>query len=81
MPSVGARAEAAAEAPDLEGCDLTNRSNAVQEAVPFSGTSGASSTRPAVSAQGGMGGEFSEGSKGQFIFDYETEAPYNRCVR
>lgn len=64
MPSVGARAEAAAEALDLEGCDLTSRSTAVQEAVPFSGSgaSGTSSTRPAV-PQGGMGGQFSEGSR------------------
>lgn len=62
MPSVGARAEAAAEALDLENRDLTSRSNAVQEAVPFSGAPGGSSTRPAVPAQGGISGQFAEGS-------------------
>eukprot|EP00903_Cladosiphon_okamuranus_P011781 g11074.t1 len=70
MPSVGARAEAAAEVPDLERCDLTNRSEAVQEAVPFSGTSGTSSTRPAVPAHGGMGVQFSEA--GRIVSEFEN---------
>lgn len=65
MPSVGARAEAAAEGLELEGRDLTSRSNAVKEAVPFNGKVGAASARPVLSGngEGGMDDRFSEGSK------------------
>eukprot|EP00752_Nemacystus_decipiens_P012142 g10764.t1 len=72
IPSMGARAGAAAKALDKEGCDLTKRSNAVQEAMPFSGSgpSGASSTRPAVPAQRGMGGQFAQA--GRVINEFEN---------
>lgn len=69
MPSVGARAETAAERFELEDRDLTSRSNAVQEAVPFNGKQGAAPIRPVLggNGEGGMDDRFSEGSK-QRIF-------------
>lgn len=76
MPSVGARAELAVEGSELEDRDLTSRSNAVQEAVPFNGELGAAPARPVLSGngEGGMDDRFSEGSK-QYIHADELTAP------
>lgn len=69
---MGARAEAAAEGGEMEDCNFTSRSNAVQEAVPFNGKLGAAA-RPVLTGhkEGGMDDRFSEGSK----------LPYNHIKR
>lgn len=55
MPSVGARAEAAAWGLERQGRDLPSRSGAVKEAgVPFGGAAGSASVRP-LAGDGGAG--------------------------
>lgn len=64
MPSVGARADAGiAGLEQLPSRDLTSRSSAVTEAVPFSGSAGSASVSPLMgNGEGGMDDRFSEGT-------------------
>ncbi|CAM9662216.1 unnamed protein product [Scytosiphon promiscuus] len=75
MPSVGARAQAAAEGLELRNHDFTSRSNAVQEAVPFNGATATASASPllggatAGNGQVGMDDRFSEA--GRIVTEFE----------